>query len=79
MADIMTADTAKLGECEFYLISEMNSQLIVHHPYRTLLDLQTSLALSPDEMSLAWYVINDHYLTDLPMLHPPHVITMTSV
>ncbi|KAI9679432.1 MAG: hypothetical protein M1817_005454 [Caeruleum heppii] len=77
--DLITADTAKLGECEFYLISEMNSQLIVHHPYRTLLELQTTLSLTQDETAVAWYVINDHYLTDLPLLHPPHVVAVTSV
>src|SRR6188768_4068478 len=28
--EITTIDPGKLGECEFFLISEMNSQLIVH-------------------------------------------------
>lgn len=57
----------------------MNSQLIVHHPYRTLSELQTELALSSDEVALAWSVINDHYLTDLPLLHPPHVIAIMAI
>lgn len=70
---------AKLGECEFALIAEMNSQLIVHHPYRTLLDLQTDLALTSDEVALAWSVTNDHYLTDLPLLYPPHVIAVMAI
>lgn len=75
----MTPDVAKLGECEFALISEMNSQLIVHHPYRTLSELQSELPLSSDEVALAWSVINDHYLTDLPLLHPPHVIAIMAI
>ena len=70
---------AKLGECEFALISEMSSQLIVHHPYRTLSELQAELALSSDEVALAWSVINDHYLTDLPLLHPPHIIAVMAI
>lgn len=57
----------------------MNSQLIVHHPYRTLLELQGRLSMSPDEMTLAWSVLNDHYLTDLPLLYPPHVIAVTAI
>lgn len=57
----------------------MNSQLIVHHPYRSLTDLQTQFNLNTDEMSLAWSIVNDHYFTDLPLLHPPHVIAMTAV
>lgn len=57
----------------------MNSQLIVHHPYRTLSELQPELALTSDEVALAWSVINDHYLTDLPLLHPPHVIAVMAI
>lgn len=76
--DVLTSDTSKLGECEFALISEMNSQLIVHHPYRSLTELQSTLALTSEEVSLAWSLINDHYMTDLPLLYPPHVIAITS-
>ncbi|KAK4186046.1 RNA polymerase II holoenzyme cyclin-like subunit [Podospora australis] len=72
-------DTSKLGECEFFLISEMSSQLIVHQPYRTLTTLQNDLGLTADEAQGAWSVINDHYMTDLPLLYPPHVIALTAV
>lgn len=78
-AFITASEIAKVGECEFYLISEMSSQMIVHHPYRTLLDLQTPLNLSQDDVSMAWSVINDHYLTDLPLLYPPHVIAIAAI
>ena len=57
----------------------MNCQLIVHHPYRTLLELQKQLNLAQEEMSLAWSIINDHYLTDLPLLYPLHVIATTAI
>lgn len=77
--DFISTDVAKLGECEFALIAEMNSQLIVHHPYRTLSDLQSDLALTSDEVALAWSAINDHYLTDLPLLYPPHVIAVMAI
>ncbi|KAF1814112.1 cyclin-like protein [Eremomyces bilateralis CBS 781.70] len=76
--DVITSDTSKMGETEFALISVMSSQLIVHHPYRTLLDLSPTFNLSPDELSLAWWIINDHYVTDLPLLHSPHVIALTA-
>lgn len=79
LIDFITSDVAKLGECEFSLISEMNSQLIIHHPYRTLSELQTELSLTSDEVALAWSVINDHYLTDLPLLYPPHVIAVMAI
>lgn len=77
--DLMLPDVAKVGEFEFYLISEMNSQLIVHHPYRSLQELQATLNMAPDEISLAWSVINDHYMTDLPLLYPPHIIAVTAI
>jgi cyclin C len=57
----------------------MNSQLIVHHPYRDLTELQGLFALTTEETSLAWSIVNDHYLTDLPLLYPPHVIAITAV
>ncbi|RJE18275.1 hypothetical protein PHISCL_09388 [Aspergillus sclerotialis] len=77
--DFITPDISKLGECEFALIAEMNSQLIVHHPYRTLSELQSDLSLTSDEVALAWSVINDHYLTDLPLLYAPHVIAVMAI
>ena len=77
--DFIVSDVSKLGECEFFLISEMNCQLIVHHPYRTLMELQTPLNMSQDEISLAWSIINDHYLTDMPLLYPLHVIAATAI
>lgn len=75
----MLPEVSKVGECEFFLISEMNCQLIIHHPYRTLTDLQPILKLSPEEVALASSIINDHYLTDLPVLYPLHVIAATSI
>ncbi|KAF2401468.1 RNA polymerase II holoenzyme cyclin-like subunit [Trichodelitschia bisporula] len=77
--ELISSDTSKLGECEFNLISTMNSQLIVHHPYRSFIDLQTTFSLVQEEVSLAWSAINDHFLTDLPLLHPPHVVAITAV
>ncbi|KAL8738373.1 MAG: hypothetical protein Q9181_000844 [Wetmoreana brouardii] len=77
--DFIPSDLSKLGECEFYLISEMNSQLIIHHPYRTLQDLQSRLGLGQDDVSLAWSIINDHYLTDLPLLVAPHVVAIAAI
>ena len=77
--DSLIADVSKIGECEFFLISEMQSQMIIHHPYRTLSDLQKRLNLAQDENSLAWSIINDHYLTDAPLLYPPHLIAVTAI
>jgi len=77
--DVMPTDTAKLAECEFYVISEMNSYLIVHHPYRTLQELTPSLGISGEENNMSWQVINDSCLTDLPLIYPPHIIALTAI
>ncbi|KAI1412427.1 cyclin-C [Hypoxylon sp. FL1857] len=77
--DLLHTEVSRVGECEFFLISEMNSQLIVHQPYRTLTSLQSDFYLTQDEINLALSVINDHYMTDLPLLYPPHIIALTAI
>ena len=79
MLDFFSSDTSKLGECEFFLISEMSSQLIVHHPYRSLTSLQGTFSLTQEETNLAWSIINDHYMTDLPLLFAPHTIAIMAI
>ncbi|KAF4961018.1 hypothetical protein FGADI_533 [Fusarium gaditjirri] len=77
--DLVAIDTSKLGECEFFMISEMRSQLIVFQPYRTITALRSELSLQDDEVQLARSVINDHFMTDLPLLYPPHIIAMVAI
>lgn len=82
--EFVRADVASIGEMEFSIISELRSQLIIWHPYRTLLDLKVSdqedgLELHNDEVGLAWNIINDSYLTDLPLTCAPHEIALTAI
>ena len=77
--ETLPPEVAKIGECEFSIISELNSHLIVHHPYKTLEVLKQALQLSQEEYNLAWSVINDSYLTDLPLLVAPHIIAITAI
>ncbi|KAJ2991386.1 hypothetical protein NUW58_g2533 [Xylaria curta] len=79
LAYFLTLDISRLGECEFFMISEMHSQLIVHQPYRTLTSLQSDFFLSQEEGNLALSIVNDHYMTDLPLLYPPHIIALTAI
>ncbi|KAA8895076.1 cyclin-like protein [Sphaerosporella brunnea] len=78
-SDIMPAYPEKLAECEFYVISELNSYLIVHHPYRTLQELTPILNLTSEDNSTSWQVINDSCVTDLPLIYPPHIIALTAI
>lgn len=77
--DLLAIDTSKLGECEFFIISEMSSQLIIHQPYRSITALRSDLALVEEEVQLARSVVNDHYMTDLPLLYAPHTIALVAI
>ena len=57
----------------------MNSQMIIHQPYRSLLALQDEFFDTQEESNLAWSVINDHYMTDLPLLYAPHILALTAI
>ncbi|ODQ67289.1 cyclin-like protein [Nadsonia fulvescens var. elongata DSM 6958] len=85
--DYITHDPTKVAECEFYLIEELETYLIVHHPYRSLLQIIKNLespvlgefvvVLLPEEIQIAWSIINDSYITDLHLLFSPHVIAIS--
>lgn len=79
--EFVPGDVSRLGEMEFCLISEMRSQLIVWHPYRSLIALKENqeLKLSNDELGLAWSIINDSFMTDLPLTCPPHVTAVIAM
>lgn len=77
--DLIGLDTSRIGECEFYLISEMSSQLIIFQPYRTLTSLRNELSLVDEDVQLAKSVINDSYMTDLPLLCAPHTIALVAI
>lgn len=79
--EFVPGDVSRLGEMEFCLISEMRSQLIVWHPYRSLIALKENqdLKLSNDELGLAWSIINDSFMTDLPLTCPPHLTAVIAM
>lgn len=79
--EFIPGDVSRLGEMEFCLISEMQSQLIVWQPYRSLMALKETqdLSLTNEELVLAWSIVNDTYMTDLPLTCPPHLIAVTAM
>lgn len=81
-------DITKLAEFEFYLIEEMELYLLLHHPYRSLIQIKDFLnenkvefefTLTNDELQHSWSIINDSYITDLHLLFPPHVIAVAAI
>jgi len=79
--EFVPGDVSRLGEMEFCIISEMRSQLIIWHPYRSLIALKENqdLKLSNDELGLAWSIINDSFMTDLPLTTPPHLTAIIAM
>lgn len=79
--EYVPSDPSRLGEMEFCLISEMHSQLIIWHPYRSLTSLKENqkLSLTMEEISLAWSIVNDTFMTDLPLTCPPYLIAITAM
>lgn len=53
--------------------------MIVHHPYRSLTSLQGIFSLTQEESALAWSIINDHYMSDMPLLFAPHTIAIMAI
>lgn len=81
-------DVGKLAEFEFYLIEEMDMYLVLHHPYKSLIQIKEFLernsshygfVLGKDDLQHAWSLINDSYITDLHLLFPPHTIAMAAI
>lgn len=81
-------DVSKLAEFEFYLIEEMDMYLILHHPYKSLIQIRDFLednsikfgfVIGKDDLQHAWSLLNDSYITDLHLLFPPHTIAMAAI
>lgn len=75
----MPVEAWHIAECEFYILAELETCLVVYHPYSALLRLSTDLRLVQSELQACWAVINDSYATDVPLLYAPHVIAFTAV
>jgi cyclin-C len=53
--------------------------MIIHHPYRTLQHVADLIGLAPQDLAIAWTIINDTYASDLPLLYPPHIIALSAI
>lgn len=79
-------DVSKLAEFEFYLIEELDMYLVLHHPYKSLLQMRDFLeahreygfVFTADELQHTWLLLNDSYITDLHLVFPPHIIAMAA-
>eukprot|EP00727_Mastigamoeba_balamuthi_P001911 m51a1_g11717 hypothetical protein (271) ;mRNA; f:85954-87181 len=71
-----------LMEAEYEVLSALDFRLMVFHGYRTLKKLQENgeadLADS-DTRQAVWSAMNDMYLTDAPLMYPPHVVALGAI
>ena len=131
----MPTDHSSLAEMEFYLVEEMEFDMIVYHAYRSLWGLWEAYGCSMKDggggggmavglglakevealgvikglnsveekqawsglldgqgaskpkmvefdeavLQLSWFVINDTYKTDLPLMYPPYMIALAAI
>ncbi|EFA82991.1 cyclin [Heterostelium album PN500] len=61
-------------ECEFYVLEELNFELIIYHPYKSLPAYLQNCGL--DCLDSVWGIVNDSYKTDVSLLYPPYVIAL---
>ena len=81
--EFIPSDPTKVTEFEFYLIEELESYLIVHHPYKSMEQIvdvlqrpPLNIKLSSDDIQNCWSLINDSYICDVHLIYPPHIIAM---
>lgn len=80
-----------IAEMEFFLLEELEFDLVVFHPYdtlsalcRTCVDCMMSRTAQKAEMHAAllqmgWTVVNDMYRTSLPLEHPPYLLAVAAL
>lgn len=81
--DRMPYEPTQIAECEFYLIDELSSCLIIYHPYFALDPIRRAMsqyiALSAEEVQGTWEVLNDSYACDVMLLYRPSVIVLAAI
>ena len=73
-----------LLECEFYVLQQLDFDLIVHHPYSCLVRYVGDLQREDDTvadmcMQTAWNIVNDSYFTEIPLLYPPFLVAIAAL
>lgn len=73
-----------LVDAEYTMLATLSSTLTVHHPHASLshllagADLRAQLGAEKVDcfVQTAWFLLNDTYRTDLPLLQPPDAIAL---
>ncbi|KAG1667476.1 hypothetical protein FOA52_012231 [Chlamydomonas sp. UWO 241] len=68
-----------LLDAEMVIMEDLNFNLVLFSPYRSLQALLRDSGLGEALGPRAWAFLNDSYHTDVHLLHPPHVIALAAV
>ncbi|ORY85617.1 cyclin-like protein [Protomyces lactucae-debilis] len=72
-------DAERIAEMEFYLIDEMETRLIVHHPYRVVDTVAQRIKLPGALHEHARMWCNEAYGCDIPLLFSPVVLAFAAL
>ncbi|KAG7391274.1 hypothetical protein PHYPSEUDO_005223 [Phytophthora pseudosyringae] len=66
-------------ECEFYVIEALQFDLILHHPFPSLLQFLDGFEIHEECLQLAWQLVQYSYRTDIILLYPPFMVAYAAV
>ncbi|GAB9464631.1 hypothetical protein Gpo141_00002060 [Globisporangium polare] len=61
-------------ECEFYVVEALQFDLILHHPFPSLLQFLDEFEIHEECLQFAWQLVQYSYRTDIIILHPPFMV-----
>lgn len=80
-----------IAEMEFYLLEELDFDLVVFHPYDTLMtlcdacvdyvkvDASRRAEIQASLLQMSWSIVNDMYRSSLPLEQPPYVLAVAAL
>ncbi len=66
-------------DCEFHILEKLSFDIVMFHPYRYLLAYGKDAGLSDECASTAWDIVNDSYITDVPLIYPPYLTALAAI
>jgi cyclin C len=68
-----------VADCEFFLIQELDSCLIVFHPYRPLVEYVEDAKAKDALLPTAWNIVNDSYRGQTVLLFPLYFVALAAI
>jgi len=65
-----------LLDIEMVIMEDLNFDLVVFSPYRSLSAFLLDSAMGEATGLRAWMILNDSYRTDVSLLNPPHLVAL---